>query len=210
MHIDDDRKNECFRKYPSVLDSYADHADFLANRERYKDLFSLDITDYKGWARGLKKAGYATANDYADKLINLIERHNLQEFDKLKANGINLTPRLAERFKNNGLQAVRAKNGDTPLGLSLSLDVKLKKIYRYNELGTGDKLREGQVLYLQPKRYRAAKGLDYHTVKEGETVYQIAQFYGIKTTALLKKNNMWYASEIKPGDVLHLRRQKPL
>lgn len=81
IYADDDELNECFRKYKKVEDSYRDHSLFLSKRGRYSFLFELDITDYKSWAKGLKKAGYATSPTYAEKLISLIERYNLQKFD---------------------------------------------------------------------------------------------------------------------------------
>jgi LysM repeat protein len=81
-HQDDDAADECFRKYEAVQQSYDDHSYFLRSRERYSSLFTLDITDYKGWAHGLKKAGYATNPHYASKLVELIERYKLNELDK--------------------------------------------------------------------------------------------------------------------------------
>ncbi|OHX67785.1 hypothetical protein NH26_16280 [Flammeovirga pacifica] len=79
---DDDRPNECFRVYNSVLDSYEDHGNFLRTRSWYAPLFKLKITDYKGWAKGLKKAGYATDPKYPSKLIDIIEKYRLYEYDK--------------------------------------------------------------------------------------------------------------------------------
>ena len=79
---DDDEKGECFRKYSKVADSYKDHSLFLIERERYNSLFLLSPTDYKAWAEGLKKAGYATNSKYSTLLINLIEKYNLSRFDK--------------------------------------------------------------------------------------------------------------------------------
>ena len=81
IYADDDKENECFRKYKKVQQSYRDHSEFLSKYSRYSSLFELEITDYKGWAKGLKKAGYATSSTYAEKLISIIERYNLQEFD---------------------------------------------------------------------------------------------------------------------------------
>ncbi len=83
-HQDDDERDECFRKYENPLLSFEDHSDFLINRDRYDNLFTLDITDYKGWARGLKQAGYATNPEYASKLINIIERYELYLLDEGK------------------------------------------------------------------------------------------------------------------------------
>jgi hypothetical protein len=82
IYADDDKENECFRKYKKVQQSYRDHSEFLTTHSRYSSLFELEITDYKGWAKGLKKAGYATSPTYAEKLISIIERYNLQEFDQ--------------------------------------------------------------------------------------------------------------------------------
>ena len=79
---DDDEKDECFRSYKNPLKSYRDHSLFLVDRDRYSNLFSLNRKDYKGWASGLKAAGYATDPEYADKLISLIERFNLIRFDE--------------------------------------------------------------------------------------------------------------------------------
>ncbi|MEH0158685.1 glucosaminidase domain-containing protein [Limibacter armeniacum] len=83
IRMDDDAKNECFRQYQSVLHSYEDHGDFLRSRTWYKPLFELKITDYKGWAYGLKKAGYATDPKYPRKLIDIIEKYDLNRFDKI-------------------------------------------------------------------------------------------------------------------------------
>ncbi len=83
VHHNDDAFHECFRKYKTVYDSYVDHSDFLRNTPRYAFLFDLDITDYKAWAKGLKKAGYATSGTYADRLIRIIEENNLHRYDLL-------------------------------------------------------------------------------------------------------------------------------
>ena len=86
IYADDDEENECFRKYRRVEDSFRDHSIFLSNNGRYSFLFELDLNDYKGWAHGLKKAGYATSPNYAEKLISLIEKYNLSRFDKYSTN----------------------------------------------------------------------------------------------------------------------------
>lgn len=228
-HKDDDAPNECFRKYNSVLDSYKDHADFLCGRERYKGLFLLEITDYKGWARGLKSAGYATSPTYADQLISLIERYELHKYDKEALGSNNVTPNVITDNNNppqnnhsttpggtgtivhvNGLRAVKIANGQTKAGIATDFDIQVKQLEKYNELGAGDELYEGQVIFVEPKRSSAASGNDHHIVKPGETFYSIAQFYGMKTDALMKKNNMWYGSVLRPGDKLWLRKKKPL
>lgn len=80
---DDDLRGECFRKYRTADESFIDHSDFLTGKSRYASLFSLHPKDYKGWAKGLKKAGYATARDYAKRLIVLIERYKLYQYDEI-------------------------------------------------------------------------------------------------------------------------------
>lgn len=80
VYHDDDDKNECFRVYPTAADSYKDHSDFLKSRPNYAFLFQLDPTDYEGWAKGLKKAGYATEKDYPERLIELIVNNHLQDY----------------------------------------------------------------------------------------------------------------------------------
>ena len=79
---DDDRRNECFRKYPTIEDSYKDHSEFLKNGKRYSKLFSLPLRDYRKWAKGLKEAGYATDPHYAEVLIKIIEDYQLYRYDK--------------------------------------------------------------------------------------------------------------------------------
>ena len=84
VYHDDDNKNDCFRAYPSAFDSFEDHSRFLASGQRYRDLFRLKLTDYKGWARGLKSAGYATSSTYATRLIEIIQCYKLYEYDNTK------------------------------------------------------------------------------------------------------------------------------
>ena len=97
FYYDDDAKDECFRSYPCVDDSYRDHSDFLANRPNYTFLFSLDPLNYKAWCFGLKQAGYATSNTYALKLIKTIEDYNLQKFSEIALNKETLE-KIKDRF----------------------------------------------------------------------------------------------------------------
>jgi len=115
---------------------------------------------------------------------------------------------VAQVFKLNKREAIKTGEGQNKLSLASALDISVRKIEKYNELGSGDELYPGQVIFLEKKRNRAAKGNDFHTVKVGETVYSIAQQYGIKVKALLKKNNMWFGSRLEPGQVLNLRKRK--
>lgn len=237
-HQDDDAPNECFRKYKTVLDSYKDHADFLSGKERYAALFQLELTDYKGWARGLKSAGYATSPTYADQLISLIERYKLYEYDQnggpvVTQNNNNTTNsntnnnthngnntsntnnqeppvKKGELVYINGLKAIKVGKGQTKGSIATDFELRVQQVEKYNELGELDEVHEGQIIFLEPKRGVAANGNDYHIVKAGDTFYSIAHSYGMKTDALLKKNRLWYGSSLKPGDKLWLRHKKPL
>ncbi len=222
VHHDDDARHECFRKYNTVYDSYVDHSDFLRNTPRYAFLFDLDAEDYEGWAKGLKKAGYATSNTYADMLIRIIKENDLHRFDLLAAEeglpgkigkGRHLPPVENTVSGRTILQINRAnyivvKEGDSYEGLRRELDLVKNGIFRYNEISADDVLYEGEILYLQPKRNKAARGYDYHTVKEGETMWTISQLYGIKLNKLYEKNRMAPGTEPAPGDKLYLRQKK--
>src|SRR5690554_3598172 len=96
---DDDKRNECFRKYKNAAQSFEDHSHFLTGRSRYAFLFDLDVTDYKGWAKGLKQAGYATNPSYDKRLIDLIERYDLDQYDKYSFNDliVNQEPELQNK-----------------------------------------------------------------------------------------------------------------
>lgn len=124
---DDDAKGECFRKYKKVEQSYRDHSEFLRNRERYSDLFKLKKKDYVSWAHGLKKAGYATDPQYAYKLISLIERYELWQFDGSKA-----PLEVPKKATPKGVYAVQ--QGDTLYSISKKFDLSVKKLIELNAL----------------------------------------------------------------------------
>ncbi len=217
--MDDDKKNECFRKYKTVLDSYNDHALFLTSGSRYAKLFELKSTDYKGWAKGLKQAGYATDPKYPERLINIIEKYELHQYDspnkhaKKEKKEVEDKPtapvaRTATRevFQLGIKKYILIKEGDTFYKIAKETDKDLWQLYKYNDLTENDKLVPGEKLFLQPKRNKAKQ--PFHTVKEGETMRFISQFYGIKLKSLYQKNNMKVGEEPKAGDVLNMRKKK--
>lgn len=225
MYHDDDRRNECFRKYDNVYESYKDHSRFLTSSQRYAFLFDYDRTDYKKWARGLKKAGYATSPTYASKLINLINRYNLHQYDKTSytasSSGSSGRSRLGDvdnyqisaqqhtvRTRNR-IDYIKVKKGDTFQSLNEELELLPWELKKYNELDDSATLKPGQVLYLQPKRNKAERGYDIHIVEEGETMYSISQLYGIKLDELYEKNRMEKGEQPKPGQKIWLRKKKP-
>ncbi len=138
---DDDAKGECFRKYKKVEQSYRDHSEFLRNRGRYSDLFKMKKRDYVSWAHGLKKAGYATDPQYAFKLISLIERYELWQFDGSKA------PLIASKSPRKANTYI-VKQGDTLYSIGKKFNVSVEKIVDINGLNSTD-LAIGQQLKLK-------------------------------------------------------------
>ena len=204
---DDDAHNECFRVYKDPKDSYRDHSKFLAGKQRYAFLFDLKITDYKGWARGLKKAGYATNPRYAHQLIDIIERYDLDKYDKkgglkwMKEN-----PNPHEPFIANGLLYIIARQGDTWKNLSKEFDISKRKLRKYNDLYKGYELQQGDILYLEKKNRKAPKGMYVHVLRSGESMYSISQKYGIRLKRLYKMNKMDFGDAApKVGTILRIR-----
>lgn len=216
---DDDARQECFRAYKNVYESYEDHSRFLANGRRYQSLFTLKLTDYKGWARGLKACGYATNPAYAQRLIDIIELYKLYQYDTAKtydrfmANhsskdrpataGSSLHP--IHRYNKNYYLKVR--KGDTFRTIAKEIGISYRKLAKYNERGKNDKLVEGEIIYLAKKQSRAEKTYKKrpHRVKAGESMYSIAQFYGIKLKSLYKMNHLDADYQLKVGDLLRVR-----
>ncbi|WP_299059875.1 glucosaminidase domain-containing protein [uncultured Polaribacter sp.] len=129
VYHDDDTAGECFRKYKYVKSSYRDHSAFLTDRSRYAFLFNYKITDYKSWARGLKKAGYASDKNYPNKLINLIEKYSLYEFDKGAGTSKTLPSKtvVANYYK--------VKQGDTLYSIARLFGTSVARIKALNNLG---------------------------------------------------------------------------
>ncbi len=227
VYKDDDNPNDCFRKYKTVAESYDDHSSYLLNTKRYASLFLLDSRDYKGWAQGLKDAGYATNPQYAKLLITIIEDNQLYKYDesvrlastttittnsKGKTASEDWTIQLSthEVKTNNDVKYIIVKKGDTFQAIAKEFNMWEKELYKYNDLTKDSTLREGQVLYIQPKRNKAEAGKDKHIVKQGETLYFISQYYAVKLKKLRFRNNLMSDEEVKPGDVIYLRKRKPL
>jgi LysM repeat protein len=201
---DDDARGECFRVYKNARESYEDHSRFLAGKQRYASLFKLKPTDYKGWARGLKKAGYATSPTYATKLIELIELYELDRFDNSRLNGTWIA-NPHDPFLANGLLYVVARSGDTFESLSEEFGISARKLRKYNDLYKGYTLRQGDVIYLEKKNRRAHKTYKTHIVRPGESMYLISQRYGIRLDRLYKMNDRSADYAPQTGDVLRLR-----
>lgn len=226
IYHDDDAKGECFRKYKNVEKSYQDHSEFLRGARRYAFLFDLKPSDYKGWANGLKKAGYATDPQYPQKLIRVIETHKLYRFDSgveisiespTKGMGQEIDPEnfsidiFNERklYMKNRIKYIIVQAGDTYQSLTRDLELMPWQLAKYNEIDRGSKLEEGQELFIQPKRKKAERNHPLHIVEEGETLYTISQLYGVKTKWLNYRNRLEKGEEPAVGDKIYLRKRKP-
>lgn len=209
---DDDARQECFRAYGNPVESYEDHSLFLKRGARYAFLFDLDITDYKGWARGLKKAGYATDPSYANRLITIIEDYELYKYDRARQRGGGYVPRVENIVINphqvylaNDLAYVVARRGDTFESIGKEFDISARKLIKYNDLHKDYTLADGDVIYLHAKKKKASKNYIVHVVKDGDSMHSISQTYGIRLKNLYKMNrkDAEYVPEV--GDRLRLR-----
>jgi len=215
---DDDAHNECFRAYDNVWQSYEDHSKFLSTQSRYARLFKLSNTDYKGWAHGLKSCGYATNPRYAEKLIEIIDLYQLYKYDQAgkydkfiaKHNSTDRPATvggvLHPIYAYNKNYYVVAKEGDTFKSIGKETGISYRKIAKYNERDRKDRLEPGEVIYLKKKRSRADKKYKNvpHTVKAGESMYSIAQRYGMRVKYLYKKNDLSPDYQPRVGDKLRV------
>ncbi len=226
---DDDTKDECFRKYKSSLESYDDHSLFLRTRPRYAFLFQFEMTDYKSWAKGLKKAGYATEPAYAERLIKIIEDNQLHLLDKntevqytasvttdpdnaiispspkkIYVPSVEAVEAFASRkiLSVNGVNYVVARKGDTYKSLAQELKLGFWQLPKYNEITNSADVREGQIVFIQPKKKEGSDPV--YVAKPGDTIYTISQNTGIKEKYLLKYNNLTEGVRIEPGQQLYL------
>lgn len=229
MYLDDDRNGECFRVYSNVEASFRDHSDFLRSRDRYKDLFELKKTDYKGWARGLKKAGYATDPRYADKLIDLIEEYELYRYDRnvkvpaktpaeleepvvmAQAPDIDYSetvtlPMHRSVYSQNGVPFVYAMKGESLGSIARANGLFKGELLRFNDLQGDATLEEGEIVYLARKKTKGPRGGMYVVEADGETLYDISQRFAIRLSSLEKMNPALCGIRLEEGDSVMLRK----
>lgn len=240
---DDDARGECFRKYDNADDSYRDHSEFLMTRKHYEPLFKLKSDDYKGWAYGLKRAGYATNPRYPQMLIYNIEKYNLQLFDEMVLAGdfksetetqtppVQIVEELNEpvetvepvqpaikpqtraaasaaadyrnKTKRNGLQAVFAPAGTSLLAVATTHRIALARLLEFNDITRDGILEEDMWLYLEKKNKEAET--PSHTAREGETLMEISQRYGVQLSRLVDYNNLSPIEKLSAGKVVNLK-----
>jgi LysM repeat protein len=209
----DDAPNECFREYDNARDSYEDHSLFLSRGQRYQFLFQLDKTDYRGWAIGLKKAGYATNPSYANRLISIIEEYQLYKYDNPERKERHRHHRdevVAPAFTHevriaNDIAYIEARAGDTFDGISTEFGISARRLAKYNDLQEDYTLQLGDIVYLHKKQKRAAKGCILYVVEGGDSMHSISQKYGMRLKSLYKLNDKDGDYVPMVGDMLRLR-----
>ena len=209
---DDDERGECFRAYDNAYQSYVDHSVFLSTSQRYRRLFDLKRTDYKGWAKGLKACGYATSPTYATKLIEIIETYKLYQYDEgkefnKKENVLLQQGDQRNIYTFNKNYYIRARRGDTFRRIAEDVDISYRQLAKYNERNKNDVLEEGEIIWLHKKAKKAPKAFKNrpHRVEPGESMYIISQRYGIRVKYLYKMNGLGPDYVIKTGDLLRVR-----
>ncbi|MEO6583957.1 MAG: glucosaminidase domain-containing protein [Ferruginibacter sp.] len=227
----DDEKGECFRKYSTAMESYKDHSDFLKASERYAFLFEYDVKDFKAWAHGLKKAGYATNPRYPYILINSIEKYNLNQYTLLgledatfgagKTGGpdngqiISVTTDKMENqsgtpmdqglatVKRYGINAVYANEGTSLLSIATRQNIPLNKLMAYNDLQHDGLLLKDQWIYLD-KKLKQGAGTHY-IVKLGQSLHDVAQENAIQLEMLSYYNPQLSGMQLAPGSTVYLQ-----
>ena len=242
-----DEEPSWFRVYASAEASYEDHSRFLVDNPRYQNLFLLAPTNYRGWAWGLKKAGYASATDYAQALISYIEAYRLYELN----GGVRLPPgkvvriiktvthevedvaqpssveveeqpaddeliteeeeqRLEEIIQRivvsvNDVRCTLLYPGQTLSAIANKYGIDPEKLLDYNDSGSPRNFHEGDIVYLEKKKRRYNGPQDYYRAKEGETLYQVAQQFGVRLVSLARMNNKGISATLKKGEQIRLK-----
>ena len=215
----DDRPDDRFRKYKSARESFIDHSKFL-QQQRYQGLYRLSRTDYKGWAKGLKAAGYATSPTYAQSLITIIEMYNLHQFDTGKYKNVRKNEQATDTqtadefwqrhviYKGNKNYFIIVEVGDDMATISRETGLSLRKLYKYNDLPRDYAPTAGDVIYLQKKRKAASKDFKktpIHIVEVNQSLHDIAQLYGIRLESLCKLNGWEEPHAVEVGEILRIR-----
>lgn len=227
----------CFRKFSSPEESYHAHSLWLTQRSRYSNLFTLAPDDYKGWAHGLKKAGYATDPAYGDKLISIIEKFELYKIQPVQKPPVELSFEVqtettkSERIIQkesvktaavvdinqtgvwimNEVRFIYAKPGIKFSDIAKKYDIPLKKLWKFNSPllnKSSEQLSDKQLIFLEPKRKEFHGEQKWHIVQANESLQRIADYYAIKTELLRKRNRLFEKEEPNIGTKLKLNGKK--
>jgi flagellum-specific peptidoglycan hydrolase FlgJ len=197
IYHDDDKKNDCFRRYANPKESYSDHSDFLKSGSRYSFLFNLPPTDYKAWANGLKKAGYATNPNYANLLIKKIEDYQLYVFDQALS---------AQKDKRNK-DIAKSSSGKADKSSEMKKQENVSAMNKQEEASLLASADEG-VIIARPGRIKENNRIQYIIVKDGDTVEKIEKEFGLLKWELLKYNELEQGFRPEPGQILYLQPKR--
>ena len=235
---DDESQKSSFRVYSSAAESFTDHSKVLLH-SRYSSLFQKSIYDYRGWAIGLQKCGYATAKNYANALIGFIEAYQLysinggvklppgrtvviektvtveelidnpevqmaqEEESEEERNVISIVHRMVVEI--NDVRCTILYPGETLSQVSMKYDIPKDKLLEYNETTNEDDINEGDIVFLEKKRKKYTGSRDYYLVREGESLYQVSQQFGIRLSSLIKINDLTLFDSLRKGQKLLLK-----
>ncbi len=236
---DDETEKSRFRVYDSADESFKDHSEFLKNNSRYRDLFTKSVYDYRSWANGLQRAGYATASNYAKALIGYIDAYQLYMINggvKLRAGKtVTITQIITKEelvelkefqlddseiseeqesvtntiqkyvVEINEVRCTILYPGETLSSIAMKYDIPKSKLLEFNETTSEGDLEEGDIVFLDKKKSKYTGAQDYYRVKEGETLYDISQHFGIKLANLTKMNKKDIFSTLTVGEKLKLK-----
>ena len=236
---DDEMTKSKFRRYASVKDSFEDHSKLIKDNSRYQSLFNYSVFDYRSWAFGLQKAGYATAPNYAKALIGYIDAYRLYSINggvKLKPNKtvvITKTESIDEIVSNdqlsvkeseaseeekevtstiqksvvaiNGVRCTILYPGETLSSIAMKYNIDKRKLLKFNEASSETDFKEGDIVFLEKKKRKYHGTRDFYNVKPDDTLYGIAQQFGIRTASLAKMNDKDLFSILNEGEQLRLK-----
>ena len=187
IYHNDDRRNECFRKYGEAGESYKDHSDFLSQGSRYNFLFDLRQDDYKGWARGLKRAGYATNPRYANMLIGMIEENNLHVYDEIVISG---------RGKDeNEIYASLNNISETGTG-------------EIEGIKAGEDIIDDNFVVTRSSRIQLRNRIEYILVREDDTFESLAEEFELLKWEIYRYNDLNDDARLYPGQILYLQPKR--
>ena len=236
---DDEPTQSKFRIYGSVEDSYEDHSKLIKNNNRYQSLFGYSVFDYRNWAIGLQRAGYATSTQYAKALIGYIDAYQLYTINggvKLKPAKSSVLPQsvTADELNNskqysidetetteeeneinqtiqkvvvevNEVRCTILFPGETLSSVAMRYNIAKRELLDFNETTDESNLKEGDIVYLEKKKRKYNGPKDYYRVKAEESLYDIAQQFGIKTASLARMNHKEVDSKLQVGERLKLK-----
>ena len=203
------QKPSCYRVYELADESFIEFTNYLKEQNSISNLLSYNDKNYKSWAIEIEKLKLSERLSKADQMIRLIEAFDLSTFDNsIKREVHKYTSRKIHDIHN--LKAVVATTEDTPLGVASEFKISYRKILKYNDLKEGEGFKAGQFVFLEAKRSNGDIGVNYHELRNGETMYDISQLYGIRLKTLLKLNKVGINEQIADGERVYLAEETPV